>query len=407
MRLTNTHFKLCWKPLQTVPYLQTHIRSSKKTIELRWITDMQQKAKMEKQILSDCFIMFQFYGDWVTCHLPHIEWIVGVTKLKETVTVEDVFPGVHSWDVGLGKYAECYNIPTTTFTEASVFLALDITPVEYKTANESQKFLCCALWQVVRPAKENVDEHCCVCNRIMDMSPPPELVLSDDDDVEIDDDDDDDDFKPPPPLVLSDVELPHHDTTESDDEQPDAGDVEQPDDDDEQPEPGAEPVEKPDAGAVDFAKSGSVLNLLGPPMKGRQPTKERQTIVQWKRGKGGQPKTNLNDWGNSVLFNSFVIHIRQLTSKQQGIMVEGSVWLHKNGTPVLVCRIYQITSLAGSCAAFKKLFSGRYVYVCYVCMSVCMYYYFLCRQGSYSSRSGDNEQSILRSVSELPHFARR
>ena len=59
----------------------------------------------------------------------------------------------------------------------------------------------------------------------------------------------------------------------------------------------------------------------------------------------------------------FVIHLKKLSSKQQGTMVEGSVWYHKNGTPVLVCRIFQIGPLAALCAAFKKLFTGRYVYV--------------------------------------------
>ena len=190
------------------------------------------------------------------------------------------------------------------------------------------------------------------------MEPPPALSCSDDDEYNepppaLSCSDDDEYNEPPPDLSDEDlnavVPVDLSSSTESDNDQ-------------------SELNSKP----VDFIKSGSVTNIVGLKMQKVKPRKERQPQVQWRKAQGGPvAAASLRDWGNSILFMSFVIHLKKLSSKQQGTMVEGSVWLHKDGTPVLVCRIIQIGPLAVQCAAFKKLFTGRYVYVClYICLSV-------------------------------------
>ena len=102
---TATHLPLCWKPLQTFPRLQKSIISTKITIELRWVTNIHEERKMKQQILENCFLMFQFYGHWVTVQLTHVTWIVGVSKLRNKVNVGLIFPETYSWDTGLEMYA--------------------------------------------------------------------------------------------------------------------------------------------------------------------------------------------------------------------------------------------------------------------------------------------------------------
>ena len=133
------------------------------------------------------------------------------------------------------------------------------------------------------------------------------------------------------------------------------------------------PTESGDDRPIDFIKTNSVVKLVGNIQK-VQP-KERQAKVIWRKAKGGQPKASLRDWGNSILFTSLVLPVKNWNQSNKA-----SWWKGACGNIKTARRYWFVESFKLGLSLLFVQHSRNFL-PAGMCMYICLYYYyFLCRQ---------------------------